>query len=86
MLKAVAEAQPSHFDQLTESFFGAVAKASRVVGCQAQMFANTTINLVLKKEGRLGYGSYCEELPSTKSLRADKLTQAENQTEEATYL
>ena len=74
MLKSIAEAKPSHFDQLTDSFFGAVTKATRVVGCQAQMFANTTLNLVLKKEGRLGYGSYCEELPTTRSLRADSLT------------
>ena len=28
MLKSIAEAKPSHFDQLTDSFFGAVTKAT----------------------------------------------------------
>lgn len=64
-----AQAQHSKIESLASGVFNSFAKASKIVGCNAQFLASSTISLVMRKEHRLSYGSYCEVNPAA-TLRA----------------
>jgi hypothetical protein len=56
----------SDISSLALSVFDRVTKS---VSCNAQFAASSTLNFMMRKESRLTYGSFCEEIPANGALR-----------------
>ena len=63
-LEAVKAAE----SDLTTKVLNAVTKTSKTVSCHALNLFDSTVSFVLRKESRLSYGSFCEELPPIKKM------------------
>ena len=67
------QASNAHDDTLASNLISTVGRATKSLGCNALNMANGAFSFVMRKEShsKLGYGSYCEEIPSNnQSLRA----------------
>ena len=69
----LSAASPSDIDSLS-TLFNTVTKVTKQAGCSAFNVAASSMGFL--KSGRLGYGSFCEEIPNSSRLRATADEQA----------